>query len=77
MWRVDVRGADSGSVLLRCSSFLQRQSVSTSPCLQTSFTPRNDACGLSSILRKGDELNEDDVLAWEAVNAPFVLEFNT
>ena len=56
--------------------FASTERIDLSLLLQTSFVLREDSCGLSSLLRKGDMLDEDDVLAWETVNAPFVLEFD-
>ena len=56
--------------------FASTERIDLSLLLQTQFVLREDSCGLSSLLRKGDMLDEDDVLAWETVNAPFVLEFD-
>ena len=52
--------------------FASTERIDLSLLLQTPFVCRNDSRGLSSLLRKGDQ-----VTAWETVNAPFVLEFET
>ena len=56
--------------------FASTEPIDLSLLLQTPFVHRDDSRGLSSLLRKGDVLEEEDeAIAWETMNAPFVLEF--
>jgi len=56
--------------------FASTERIDLSLLLQTPFVHRDDSRGLSNLLRKGGMLDEEDVPAWETVNAPFVLELN-
>ena len=55
--------------------FASTERIDLSLLLQTLFVYRESCCGLSSLLHK--EVDEDNIPAWETVNAPFVLEFGT